>query len=65
MKHVVKIDWNGQAGEWWNETCISVIEVFGLPGDRFTWHPTVDFMEFKFTKEKDAELCRILLSEKL
>lgn len=65
MSNVIRIDWNNQHNEWWNETCISVIEVFGLPGDRFTYHPDADYMEFRFTKEKDAELCKILLSERI
>lgn len=65
MDYVVRVEWEGQTGHWWNETCISVIEVFGLPGDRFMWHPTPNYMEFKFAKEKDADLCKILLSEKL
>jgi len=64
-EHKIRIDWAGQDGHWWNETCISVIEVFGLPGDRFSWHPHHDYMEFSFTKKKDPELCQILLSEKL
>lgn len=61
----IRIDWNNQHNEWWNETCISVIEVFGLPGKRFTYHPTENFMEFRFDKFQDAEMCRILLSEKI
>jgi len=42
-----------------------VLEVFGLPGDRFVYHPFEDFMEFHFKSKKDADLCRILLSEKI
>jgi hypothetical protein len=61
----VRIPWDGQDGFWWNETCILVIEVFGLPGDRFSFHPHHDYMEFTFSKEKDAKLCQILLSERL
>lgn len=64
-EHKVTINWDNQDGVWWNETCISVIEVFGLPGERFTFHPHHDYMEFCFTKKKDADLCRVLLSEKL
>jgi hypothetical protein len=60
----VRIDWHGQDGLWWNETCIMVIEVFGLPGSRFMFHPHQDYMEFSFTSKKDADLCKILLSER-
>ncbi len=61
----VKVDWHGQGNLWWNETCAMVLEVFGLPGDRFTYHPHEYHMVFKFANEKDEKLCRILLSERL
>ena len=38
----------------WNEICEWCIEQFGLPGNRFIWHPTEDYMEFLFYDEKDA-----------
>lgn len=64
-EHEVKINWNNQSGIWWNEACVSVVEVFGLPGERYTYHPTVEHMIFLFKNEKDAILCKILLSEQL
>ena len=63
--HKVSITWNGQSGKWWNESCADVLEVFGLPGDRFQSHPTMNSMDFYFKSEKDAALCRVLLSESL
>ena len=64
--HEVYVDWAvGQNGIWWNETCAIVIEVFGLPGNRFVSTPTSDFMVFTFKSKKDADLCKILLSERL
>ena len=63
--HLVSIPWQGQKEYWWNETCADVLEVFGLPGDRFTSHPTTNQMDFYFKSEKDANLCRIMLSEKI
>lgn len=63
--HTVRIDWNNQSVLWWNECCAMVLEVFGLPGDRFVYHPFEDYMEFHFKSEKDWQLCRILLSEKI
>jgi len=63
--HVV-VPWHtGQNGFWWNETCAMVLEVFGLPGDRFTYNPEQDKMTFYFKTKKDADLCKILLSERL
>jgi hypothetical protein len=38
----------------WNEICAWCIEQFGLPGNRFIWRPTEDYMEFLFYDEKDA-----------
>ena len=62
----VCVDWKtGQNNIWWNETCAIVLEVFGLPGDRFVSTPTADYMLFTFKSQKDADLCRILLSERL
>ena len=63
--HKVTVVWDNQNGFWWNETCAMVLEVFGLPGDRYSSHPEHDFMKFIFKNKKDADLCRILLSERL
>lgn len=55
MTHTVRIPWrNGDTEEKWNETCAWTIEEFGLPGQRFTWHPTGDYMDFVFEDSKDA-----------
>jgi hypothetical protein len=61
----VYVHWDNQNGFWWNETCAMVLEVFGLPGGRYTSHPEQDVMKFTFKSKKDADLCRILLSERL
>jgi hypothetical protein len=42
-----------------------VLEVFGLPGGRYESKPEHDYMSFTFKNQKDATLCRILLSERL
>ena len=63
--HIVSLPWKGQDKFWWNEACADVVGVFGLPGSRFTSHPSEDNMEFRFKSKKDADLCRILLSEKI
>jgi hypothetical protein len=64
-EQTIRIDWNNQRNEWWNEACASVLEVFGLPGNRFYYKPCPDYMTFTFKNKKDADLCRILLSERL
>ena len=40
--------------EAWNEVCAWCLEQYGLPGDKFEWHPCVDYMEFDFYNQKDA-----------
>ena len=63
--HIVSIPWRGQKEYWWNETCADVLEVFGLPGGRYTSHPSENKMDFYFKSERDADLCKILISEKI
>jgi len=63
--NTVTVPWDHQNGFWWNETCAMVLEVFGLPGHRFVYAPSEDVMTFKFNNQKDADLCKILLSERL
>ena len=65
MDNTVTVVWNNQSVPWWNECCALVLEVFGLPGDRFVYTPHEDYMSFTFKNQKDAELCKILLSERL
>jgi hypothetical protein len=62
---IIIVHWNNQHNAWWNETCASVLEVFGLPGQRFYYKPYEQYMTFTFKSKKDADLCRILLSEKI
>lgn len=59
--HVI-LPWTGNNTPW-SEACADVMEVFGLPGDRFMSYPTMDNMTFGFKSESDAFLCKILLSE--
>ena len=55
----------GENGIWWNETCAMVLEVFGLPGNRYTTQMNPDLIAFNFTSPKDAAMCKILLSDRL
>lgn len=64
--NIVIINWlPGDTIEGWDNVLAKVLEVFGLPGDRFTCHPTELLMAIKFKSKKDATLCRIMLSEHL
>ena len=64
-EHVISVQWYNQDNVWWNETCAMVLEVFGLPGDRFYYKPYPSHMTFTFKSKKDADLCRILLSDRI
>lgn len=60
------LDWLPKSGdESWNNPLASVLSVFGLPGHRFNAVPYDDVMLLKFNSSKDAQLCRIMLSERL
>lgn len=62
--HEVILDWApDRQSIWWNERCAMVLEVFGLPGNRYVYTPTIDYMTFTFKSKKDAQLCRIMFSE--
>lgn len=66
FQHSVTINWTSEQGTiWWNETCAMVLEVFGLPGDRYVYKPALDNMIFNFRKENDAVMCKIMLSDRL
>lgn len=66
FKHQIRVNWTNEQGTiWWNETCAMVLEVFGLPGHRFMYRPHIDHMIFEFASEKDAIMCKILLSDRL
>ena len=49
----------------WNEICANVVEVFGLPGERYVYSSSTHFMVFRFKSKKDFMLAEILLSEYL
>ena len=65
--HVVRINWCSKSQDvvWWNDVCQLVLNVFGTPGIRFLYNPFEDYMEFLFKSEKDAIICKLLLSDKL
>lgn len=58
----IYIEWSHNPVPW-NEICIKVIEVFGLPGNRYVHSSTPHLMIFRFKSEKDFILAEILLSE--
>lgn len=65
MKHKVTVPWDNQSGMWWNETCAKVIEHFGLPGRKYRCETSTECLSFIFNNEKDAFMCKIMISESI
>ncbi len=59
------IPWENQSNIWWNETCAQIVEHFGLPGGRYKTEVGEDNMKFFFNDERDALLCKIMISEQI
>ena len=58
----VRVDW--QAGDdipLWDKKCISVLERFGLPGDKYETEITADYMIFHFDDPEDALVAKLML----
>jgi hypothetical protein len=62
MSSTVRISWSREFEneQQWNEVCAWAIEHFGLPGDRFQSHATIDYMDFVFKSNKDALVMAIM-----
>ena len=61
----ITVPWKNQSNTWWNETCANILEHFGLPGDKYVTVITADHMHFDFTDDRDALMCRIMISDKI
>jgi hypothetical protein len=57
-QYPVRIPWCNTNGDIapWDAVCVWTLETFGLPGDRFTTHPTENYMDFVFYNKQDAEI---------
>ena len=65
-QHKIKINWTDEQGTiWWNETCAMVLETFGLPGEKYIYKPNINYMLFEFKDERDAFMCKLLLSDRI
>ena len=57
MIYPARIDWHpGDYNEQWNHMLARCVEVFGLPGDRYTTRVNADYMDFLFRDEQDRLL---------
>lgn len=62
---VVTVPWSDQNGIWWNETCAKIMEHFGLPGGKYVTEVNEEYMKFVFYSDKDALMCKLLVSDRV
>ena len=61
----VHVPWSFKAGSIpiWDEITISIIERFGLPGNKYTTELTDSYMNFVFKDEREGLMCQLLVSD--
>ena len=65
MKYPIKIEWEiGDGdGQPWNDICATVVEKFGLPGDKYTTEVTNHSMVFNFKRQEDQLMAKLTLGD--
>ena len=61
----INIPWEDQSNTWWNETCATIVEHFGLPGGKYVTSVSTECMKFVFYDDRDYLMCKILVSDKV
>ena len=61
----VHVPWSPKAGSIlvWDEITISIVERFGLAGDKYTTELTDSYMNFLFKDEREGLVCQLLVSD--
>ena len=56
MSITIRVPWTDphNHGDAWNELLAWTVETYGLPGERVSFHPRHDGMDFIFDDEHDA-----------
>jgi hypothetical protein len=56
MAITIRVPWQDpyNHGDMWNELLAWSVETYGLPGERVSFHPTEQYMDFAFNDEQDA-----------
>lgn len=56
MTITIRVPWTDPMnhGNAWNELLAWTVETYGLPGEKVSFHPTENWMDFAFDDEKDA-----------
>lgn len=64
-KYPIKIEWGiGDGyGQPWNDICATVVEKFGLPGDKYTTEVTNHYMVFNFKQQEDQLMAKLTLGD--
>ena len=62
---VVSVPWENQSDHQWSKTCANIVEHFGLPGEKYVTKLNEHRMDFIFYNDRDALMCRILVSDLL
>jgi hypothetical protein len=58
----IQINWKeGDTVTLWTEKCVSIIEAFGLPGDKYFTKVTEDYMLFSFIDAEDALVAKLIV----
>jgi hypothetical protein len=61
MTVTIRVPWDTKksTGAEWNELLAWTVETYGLPGEKVSFHPTHDWMDFTFDDEQDALMFQI------
>ena len=51
----------GDTVSLWTEKCATIIEAFGLPGDKYFTSVTEDYMLFNFIEAEDAVMAKLMI----
>jgi len=56
MTITIRVPWTDpyNHGDAWNELLAWTVETYGLPGEKVSFHPVPDYMDFTFNDENDA-----------
>jgi len=56
MTVTIRVPWDTKKSTdaEWNELLAWTVETYGLPGEKVSFHPTHDWMDFTFDDEQDA-----------
>ena len=58
----IRVDWMvGDTVSLWTEKCATIMETFGLPGDRYFTSVTEDYMLFSFVEAEDAMMAKLMI----